>query len=299
MSAQWSAAWDTVVDFVNSNVFTVTVSAFMAAWAGAAGAQATAERTRARAEQLQEIRNLNAAVVLASSVADWGLSLKTQHLQGLQEGFAKLKADYEAYQAAVKERGSGTFTFKPDLTTLGTTVPSMDVLRSLVMEKTTPGSRGLKLVGRLSGASVQLYDCIEVRNKLIAEIKRRNLNAEALLQVCLGLRSADGEIDMRFAQTLEAMVHLCESVIFFAVTLCDDLSTRATTLRTDYGRRFWWRKLPKVTLVHFDEERENGLIPAADAEEYKAWTGSFVAPVEVDSRFRARVLRKLGLLMEN
>ena len=52
-------------------------------------------------------------------------------------------------------------------------------------------------------------------------------------------------------------------------------------------------------MVTYADQQRRGLIPAADAAEYKSWTESFRPPVKDDRRLRVRLLRKLGLLREN
>ena len=51
--------------------------------------------------------------------------------------YSKLKADHEPFLARVKEKGKETFSSHAEFMTIQTIVPSMDVLRALVMEKTS------------------------------------------------------------------------------------------------------------------------------------------------------------------
>lgn len=263
--------WATWVEFVNSNVFAVTAGAFFAAWAGAAGAQSIADRTRVRAEMVREIRATNGAVVLAASLADWAIALKSQHLQGMWKAFDEMRIAFDETRQGAR-RG---YQFKPDLMMLPVDPPATDELVQYLLKELTPSSRSLRLAFALSHAVQNLCSAIDARNSLIEEVRVARLADERLLIVYLGVDDGQGHTDARYAGSLKAMVDQCDASIFFAVALAEDLGRRGTELRDDFLATFWLGDPPRRTWIDFSEPREKGLIPSEDEGDFASWKDHF------------------------
>jgi hypothetical protein len=91
-----AALWQSSKDFLNSNFFTAIAGACAGAFAGAYGAQRIVARGKEREELLAEIRNTNAATVVALGICNTFLAIKKQHVNRLKETFDKQKTDYRA-----------------------------------------------------------------------------------------------------------------------------------------------------------------------------------------------------------
>jgi hypothetical protein len=81
--------WQSAEGFLNSVFFTSIVGALAGAFAGAYGGQLIVERGRTREQMLAEIRNANAAIMIAYSICNMLLSLKGQHLKPFKETYDK------------------------------------------------------------------------------------------------------------------------------------------------------------------------------------------------------------------
>jgi hypothetical protein len=62
---------------LNSNLFTSLIGALAGAFAGAYGGQLIVERSKTRDELLKEMRNTNAAIMLAFGMCNTALSLRS------------------------------------------------------------------------------------------------------------------------------------------------------------------------------------------------------------------------------
>jgi hypothetical protein len=76
--------------------FTAIAGACADAFAGAYGAQRIVARGKEKEELLAEIRNTNAATVVALGICNTFLAIKKQHVKWLKETFEGQKADYLA-----------------------------------------------------------------------------------------------------------------------------------------------------------------------------------------------------------
>jgi hypothetical protein len=104
-----AAVWQFSKDFLNSNFFTAIAGACAGAFAGAYGAQRIVARGKEKEELLAEIRNTNAATVVALGICNTFLAIKKQHVKRLKETFERQKADYlaRAHQYRIGELPPG------------------------------------------------------------------------------------------------------------------------------------------------------------------------------------------------
>ena len=98
-----AALWQSSKDFLNSNFFTAIAGACAGAFAGAYGAQRIVARGKEREELLAEIRNTNAATVVALGVCNTFLAIKKQHVKRLKETFDKQKTDYLGSRSQIQD----------------------------------------------------------------------------------------------------------------------------------------------------------------------------------------------------
>jgi hypothetical protein len=83
-------------EFLNSNFVTALIGSGAGAGVGAWVAQRIVARGKERDELVAEIRNTNAATVVALGICNTFLAIKKQHVKRLKETFDKQKADYLA-----------------------------------------------------------------------------------------------------------------------------------------------------------------------------------------------------------
>ena len=88
----------TIVDFLNSTFFLTLTGTFIAAFAGAYGAQYIIEKIKKKENLIKEIRNTNAALTTAFSICNTSLSLKKQHVKSLKENFDKQRKDFLEFE---------------------------------------------------------------------------------------------------------------------------------------------------------------------------------------------------------
>jgi hypothetical protein len=167
--------WQSSKDFLNSNFFTAIAGACAGAFAGAYGAQRIVARGKEREELLAEIRNTNAATVVALGICNTFLAIKKQHVKRLKETFDKQKADYLArahkYRMCELPPGDTAPALLFDLQVL--VLPPfdlpLDTLRHQIFEKISLSNRrALMLVTSLTETAHGLNTSISNRNRLIA-----------------------------------------------------------------------------------------------------------------------------------
>jgi hypothetical protein len=85
--------WEDAKGFFNSAFTTSLLGSLAGAFAGAVAAQRIVERGKRREELLSEIRNTNAAIVLAFGVCNLYLTLKKQSVKAMGESYCSLRKD--------------------------------------------------------------------------------------------------------------------------------------------------------------------------------------------------------------
>ena len=115
-------------DFANTTFF----SSLSGAFAGAYGGQLIVEKIKNRETLLTEIRNTNAAIMMAFDICNSYVSLKKQYVKALKETFAKQRQDLNKYHADLKSGqipATDVFHFQADLGTLETMLMPIEVLQ--------------------------------------------------------------------------------------------------------------------------------------------------------------------------
>ena len=190
-----AALWQSSKDFLNSNFFTAIAGACAGAFAGAYGAQRIVARGKEKEELLAEIRNTNAATVVALGICNTFLAIKKQHVKRLKETFERQKADYlaRAHQYKIGELPPGNIA-PPLLFDLQVLVlPPFDLplntLRHQIFEKISLSNRrALMLVTSLTETVHGLNTSINNRNRLIASYHAEGMSSDDLLPLYFGLR---------------------------------------------------------------------------------------------------------------
>ena len=256
-------------DFANSTFFTSLIGAF----AGAYGGQYIVERIKNRENLLAEIRNTNAAIMMAFDICNSYLSLKKQHVKTLKENHDRHVQDLNQFHA---ERKQGTiaddvvFRFQADFQSLETMLVPIGVLQKLIFEKISLNGRPLNLTATLIRTIQSLNNSIQKRNQLIELYKANSpIPDEVLATHYFGLPDKNGHIDNIYPSCVQFIYEQTDDCIFFSKLLCEDLVTHGEQLKKKFGK-----KSPKINKPDFQKAVDAGLMP--DKNKYSDWKTMFV-----------------------
>lgn len=255
-------AWKNIIDssFVISAFCTL-----VAAFAGAFGAQYIAERNKNREFLLREIRNTNAAIVIAFGICNHLLNLKSQHVR-------LLKKNYDRDRAEVIEKlecnAPQTLRFVAELQIIQPPSPPTDILNNHVFEKLSAEGRILSLAPMIHQALNSLSDSIEKRNNLVKNYQASSLSQSELATLYFGLPYGEGHVDAAYPSTLEAIVNQLDDCIHFTKIMCWELHDYGQYIRKRFGNN-----APFISRPDFTKAEKSGLMP--DPAVYVGWEKAF------------------------
>lgn len=261
---------------LNSSFAISIIGGLTGALGGALGAQHIVERSKRRDELLKELRNTNAAIMVAFSICNAALALKKQHVQLMYEQFAKEKEALRAFneqRATGQRQGNAEFRYVADMRTFPAPVVPIETLEALVFEKLSAYGRPLALVSVLNQSLVGLRDAIGKRDVLIHRIATGVIPAEQLPQYYFGMPLPTGDTNQEYPDLIEAIHSYVDDVAFFSALLCTDLVRHGNGIHAVFTKKF--RKgAPEVSAADFTGPREKGLIPPDD--QYIDWLKAFM-----------------------
>jgi hypothetical protein len=265
--------WDQLKEFFNSVFFTSVAGSLAGAFAGAYGAQRIAERAKYRDQLLKEIRDTNAATMVAFGICNSLLAMKKQHVKALKENLDGQKNALHEHQ---KKIGAGAipatqpFEMKYDFETLSLPPLGADILRGQIFERLSVVGRSLSLAMTLSQTLHGLDSSLEKRNGLIEDYKagRRPLSP----QTYFGLPLQDGSVNADYPATVDAIHSQTDDGIFFSELLCKDLVEHGQQTAARFTKVF--RKgAPRVNEPDFRNAVKAGLMP--NPANYADWLSAF------------------------
>lgn len=243
--------------------------ALAGAGAGAWGAQRVIERTRRREDLLREIRNTNAAVMVAFTIANAALGMKSQVVKPMVDRF---RTDLEGLRNHLAKRQvSGApkpmFSFQADLQ--GFVAPSfpVDTLKTLVFDRISAYGKALNLVPLIENASIGLSRSIEERRSLILDFKKYPMDDTWALRY-FGEKSPSGHTHREFADLIDVIASYTDDVIYFSGALSEELVAHSQRLHKVFSDRYG-KGAPQVDAPDFSGPKELGLYPSM--KDYGAW----------------------------
>ena len=275
------ALWQSSNDFLNSHFFTAIAGACAGAFAGAYGAQRIVARGNEREELLAEIRNTNAATVVALGICNTFLSIKKQHVKRLKETFDKQRADYlaRAHKYRMGELPPGD-TAPPLLFDLQVLVLPpfdlpLDTLRYQIFEKISISNRrALMLVTSLTETVHGLNTSITNRNRLIASYHTADVSLDDLLPLYFGLpQPSTHVINKTYPDLIDAIYKQTNDGIFYAKLICDDLFAHNGQLAGRFKRRLERSAPVTMDKPDFAVPEGEGLMP--NEADYTDWLTLF------------------------
>lgn len=269
--------WQDIKDFFNSIFFTAIAGSLAGAFAGAYGGQRIVERGKNREELLKEMRNTNAATMLAFSICNSLLAMKSQHIKALKENFDRQKAELLDHQS---KRASGQigkeviFEFQADFQTLS--IPSLPIviLQNQIFEKLSLTGRPLILLTTLNQTLDSLKASLEKRNQLIESYKASSpITEEILVPLYFGLPYKGGHINQDYPATIDAIYSQTNDGIFFSCLLCKDLVSHGEKTASQYDTNYKKRNIT-INKPDFSKAEKADLMPKD--EDYADWFKMFV-----------------------
>ena len=266
--------WEYLKDFGNSAFTTSLAGAF----AGAYAAQKIAENSKVRDELISEIRFTNNGLVLALTISNLAIAIKKQHV-------SKLKASYDADVARAKAHmarvRSGTIghnsplTLSMDFITLQEIAPPIAALHDIVLGKIATSAKAIATVTALADGITNLNAALRRRNDLITDYKAKKFPDGARIQdLYLGLEYGDAKVNNEYGNTLHGIHSYMDDVIFFGMTLCEELQRHGQRVMSNNKKNLKGATLDLVE-VDFQPAKELGLIPNDD--DYKEWASGMRA----------------------
>lgn len=260
--------------FTKTEAFSTLVAGALGAFGGAVGAQIIIARGQEKQRSIDELNNVNSALMLSSSICDTFLGLKKQHVREMASQFYEEIRRFAKYRARQVSKDASTepFGLRVDLNTLPVLMTPVKALESIVFERIAIGSRGLALMSQLIGALDGVATATRKREHLVEEQRRQQRENGNLVAWYLGVETGTNPnvSDQRFAQNIKAIASQTDDCIFFASSLASELTRYGVRLRTRKRRRLY-AGLPKVLKADWSESE--GLFPPREL--YKSWNENF------------------------
>jgi hypothetical protein len=267
-----AAVWQ----WLNSSFVIAFVGGLTGAVGGALGAQRIVERTRQREELLRELRNTNAATMVAFSACNAALALKKQHVQPMVEAFQSARSALLKFQA---ERSEGQhkdvkeYHVPLDLRTFERPVVPLESLKHIVYRELSVVGRPLALVAVLEQSLLGVTDAIAKREHLVQRFATGSIPENFTMHFYFGLQLPNGHLSQEYQDLVEGIYGYVDDVAFFSALLCADLMEHGKSLHSAFSKRFG-KGAPPVSTADFSEQRSTGLIPPDS--QYAAWLKAFV-----------------------
>lgn len=278
LSAQLSAFIATLFSStwgLNSSFAIAFVGGLTGAFGGALGAQHIVERSKRRDELLKELRNTNAATMVAFSICNAAMALKKQHVQPMYEQFVR---DNDAIHAFKEQRAAGQlpgteYRFMADLRSFPAPTVPIETLKGLVFEKISAYGRPLALVSVLDQSLVGLREAIVKRDAIAQRVKSGSILSEQVTHHYFGWPLSNGDTNQEYPDLVAAIHTYVDDIVFFSTLLCTDLISHGNKARAAFTKKFG-KGAPKVSTVDLSSPREKGLIPPE--AQYADWINAFM-----------------------
>ena len=229
--------WQSTRDFFNSVFFTAIAGSL----AGAYGGQTYCRKGKKREELLTEIRNTNAAIMIAFAVCNSFLSIKKQHVGSLKQSYDSQKTSYfDHIKLSKSGQINSHFKFIADFQSLFLPPFPLDILRQQIFEKLSVSNRPLMLVTTLAETVHGLNTSIDNRNRLIENYKNSAISGYQLLPLYFGLHQHDTHvINQEYPALVDAIYIGKRMMVFFSKLLCVDLVDHGKWLAQKFKSAFW------------------------------------------------------------
>lgn len=212
--------------------FASLITASLGAFAGAAAAYTLERRSRRKEALVDDVRNINAAIMTAFNILCAHIRLKKQHVD-------ELKRNYDSFYAAIRnaEQQQTTFSEPMDCHTIDPMHMPLDILRQQVFEKISGSGEVQAWMIHLNESVVGLQSSLEQRNEWLKARRHYALNQEheienyhRFVREYAGLPLNGRMIDHSYGNLIEAIYSQNKDCIWFARTLLDELMRHGNSL---------------------------------------------------------------------
>lgn len=267
--------WATLSDFANSAFASAFLSALAGAGLGVWGAQKVAERAARVKELLESLRQSNAVVVVATTIANNAFALKRQHISPLSQKYFKDREIALAHHASIMSGQSPKpISFEAEMMKITPVTTPIDALKNLVYSAQLMPGRALALVAVIEQSISELTHAIEMRTDQIDALRNAALPEHIFCQDYYGIQRRDGSTNLMYHDSMVAITQYTDDLGFFAAELTDEMQAHAVLV---HSKLIKFRKdIPKPSTVDFTPARESGLIPPRD--NYESWLSGFKKP---------------------
>jgi hypothetical protein len=261
--------------WLNSNLSIAFVGGLTGAFGGALGAQRIVERSKRRDEWLRELRNTNAATMVAFSACNAALATKKQHVEPLRTGFNEARGvllKFQAERTSGQRQGNTEYHVPLDLRVFPAPVVPMETLKNLVFEKLSAVGRPLALVSVLEQSLAGARDAVAKRELLVQRFASGGIPENLIANFYFGLKLPNGHLSQEYPDLIEGLYSYMDDIAFFSALLCTDLMAHGNRLHAAFTKRFG-KGAPRVSTVDFSGPRKSGLIPPDS--QYNDWLRAF------------------------
>lgn len=248
------------------------ISALAGAAGGALGAQRVIERAKRKDDLLKELRNTNAAIMVAFTITNTTLGLKKQLVKPMQDKFNADRAAFTQYQSERKNgmrQGNAPHGFQADLQTFLPPAIPTETLKTLVYDRISAHGKPLGLVSLVEGAAVGLAKSIDERRRLIAELKSALLTDTEWAYRYFGERSPTGQTHREYADLVEVIGSYTNDLLYFSVAMASELVKHGEAIRSAFVDTYG-KGAPNVSSPDFSGPRKSGLFPPES--DYSSWS---------------------------
>lgn len=261
--------------WLNSGLSIAIVGGLTGAFGGALGAQRIVERSKQRDEWLKELRNTNAATMVAFSACNAALATKKQHVEPLRTSFNDARAallKWQAERATGQRQGNTAYHVPIDLRVFPAPVVPMETLKNLVFEKLSAVGRPLALVSVLEQSLAGAREAVAKRDLLVQRFASGGIPENLTADFYFGLKLPNGHLNQEHPDLVEGIYSYMDDIAFFSALLCADLMAHGNRLHAAFTKRFG-KGAPRVSTVDFSGPRKSGLIPPDS--QYDDWLRAF------------------------
>jgi hypothetical protein len=264
-------ALDVATRFLNSNFTVAAIGALAGAYAGARDAQHIAERNKRKEMLVAELNATNSAIMLSFTVCNSALGLKKQIVRPLYDGFMRDKAAYiEHIEKARSDPKAGRFAYTANLISFLAPLVPIDVLRDLVLQRTSAYGKAAGLVPLVQNAASGLTDAIRQREDIITHFKTGRIPEADQHWHYFGEKSPSGHTYREYSDVVEVIHSYTNDLIYFSAALCDALVQHGKSAIA--GLKHSPQDVPKVNEPDFSGPKKTGLFPPdSDYSSWQAW----------------------------
>ena len=261
---------DVLIIVFSSNIFLVSISTLVAAFAGAYGAQYIAEKNRKKESLLSEVRNINSTIMIASTIGNTCLSVKKQIVKPLKETYDKQLKGLLIYEKKNNEKKIQDPGIRANLAFISHQSLPTELLEKQVFGNTSVNARALSLTIALIEAVQLLNSSINYRNELIKDFKNLpDVTPRLVNQWYFGRPNENGNIDNSYKNSVQNIYSYLDDCIFFSMELCSDLIRYGNILKTAISDS-------DIVINTVDYEYADKLELLPDEKRYDSWLSMFV-----------------------